>query len=168
MLVIDDRLDRPGERRIRPALADVVTGLDQVPEMIDHAGARKERALRVDRDAPGVARPLAPDFEDAGRGVNPEDRTRECVRLAILRDDLRRVEHAVPAVEPAVGAPGQGIGQLVGVVAAEAGRDDFAKVSLAVAVSVLEKEDVGRIGDPDASVADGDSRWDVEAVARRR
>ena len=68
VLVVDDRLDRPGERRIRAALADVVAGLDQVPEVVDHAGAREERALGVDGDAPGVARPLAEDLEDAGPG----------------------------------------------------------------------------------------------------
>ena len=33
---------------------------------------------------------------------------------------------------------------------------------------VLEEEDVGRVGDPDAAVADGDSRGDVEAVGEDR
>ena len=56
----------------------------------------------------------------------------------------------------------------MGVVAAEAGHDDFAGVSLAVAVSILQKKDVGRIGDPDPSVADGDSRGDIEAVGKDR
>ena len=124
--VVHDRLDRPGERRIRAALADVIARLDQVPEVVDHAGAREERALGVDRDPPGVARPLAPDLEDPGLGMDAEDRAGELVRLAVLRRHLAGVEHAVPAVEPAVGAPGQRVGQLVGVGAAEAGRDDLA------------------------------------------
>ena len=87
-----------------------------------------------------------------------------CVCLAVLGDDLAGVEDAVPAVEPAVGAPGQRIGQLVGIVAAEAGHDDLAGVGLAVAVAILEEEDVGRVGHPDAAVADGDSGGDVQAV----
>ena len=39
MAVIDDRFDDPGERRIRPALAVIIAGFGQVPEMVDHAGA---------------------------------------------------------------------------------------------------------------------------------
>ena len=46
--------------------------------------------------------------------------------LPFLETTLAGVEDAVPAVEPAVGAPGERIGQLVGVVAAEAGDDDLA------------------------------------------
>ena len=37
-------------------------------------------------------------------------------------------------------------------------------VGLAVAVGVLEEEDVGRVGDPDAAVADGDARGDVQPL----
>ena len=65
MLVLDDRVDLPGERRIRPALAMVVAGLGQVPEVVDHAGAREGAALGVPGDAPGVARPLAEELEDS-------------------------------------------------------------------------------------------------------
>ena len=38
------------------------------------------------------------------------------------------------------------------------------RVGLAVAVGVLEEEDVGRVGDPDAAVADGDARGDVQPL----
>ena len=44
----------------------------------------------------------------------------------------------------------------MGVVAAEAGDDDFAAVGLAVAVGVLEEENVGRVADPDAAMTDGE------------
>ena len=54
------------------------------------------------------------------------------------------------------------------VVAAEAGDDDLALVGLAVAVGVLQEEDVGRVGDPDAAVADGDARGDVQPVGEDR
>ncbi len=96
--------------------------------------------------------------------MNPEDRACKLVRFAVPGDDPGRVEHAVPSVQPAVGSPRQGIGQLVSVVAAEAGHDDFPKVSLAVAVAILQEENIGRIGYPDPSMADGNSRRDVEAV----
>ena len=38
------------------------------------------------------------------------------------------------------------------------------RVGLAVAVAILEEQDIGRVGDPDAAVTDGDPRWDIEAV----
>ena len=63
MLVLDDRVELPGERRIRAALAMVVAGLGQVPEVVDHAGADEGAALAVEGDAPGVARPLAEELE---------------------------------------------------------------------------------------------------------
>ena len=100
--------------------------------------------------------------------MDAEDRAGEFVGLAVPRLHLAGVEDAVPAVEPAVGPPGQRVGQLVGVGAAEAGRDDLAGVGLAVAVGVAEEEDVGRVGDPDAAVADGDARGDVEALGEDR
>ena len=78
--------------------------------------------------------------------------------------DVGRVEDAVEAVEPAVGSPGERVGQLVRVVAAEAGDDDLALVGLAVAVGVLQEENVGRVGDPHAAVADGDARGNVQSV----
>ena len=38
------------------------------------------------------------------------------------------------------------------------------RVGLAVAVGVVQEEDVGRVRDPDAAVADGDARGDVQAL----
>ena len=145
MDVVDDRLHRPGKWRIRAPLADVVAGLDQVPEMVDHTGAREERALGVDGDAPRVARSLAPDFEDARPGVNPEDGAREMVSLAVFGHDAAGIEHAVPAVQPAVGAPGERIGELVSVAAAEARRDDLPGVGPAVAIAILQEKNIGRL-----------------------
>ena len=91
----------------------------------------------------------------------------EIERLAVL-DDVGVVEDAVPAVEPAVGAPRQRVGQLVRVEAAEAGDDDLALVGLAGPLRVLEEKDVGRVGDPDAAVAEVEAGGDVEAVGEDR
>ena len=54
------------------------------------------------------------------------------------------------------------------VVAAEAGDDDLALVGLVVAVGVLQEEDVGRVGDPDAAVADGDAAGNVQPLGEDR
>ena len=78
--------------------------------------------------------------------------------------DVAVVEDAVEAVEPAVGPPGQRVGQFVRVVAAEAGDDDLRLAGrLAVGADLVE-EDVGRVGDPDAAVADGDAGGDVQPL----
>ena len=57
--------------------------------------------------------------------MDAEQGAGEVELLAALRD-VAGVEDAVEAVEPAVGAPGERVGQLVRVVAAEAGDDDLA------------------------------------------
>src|SRR5207248_11490686 len=94
---------------------------------------------------------------------NAEQGTGEVVVLALVLD-VRMVEDAVEAVQPAIGAPGQRVGQLVRVVAAEAGDDDLGLADrLAVGADLVE-EDVRRVGDPDAAVADRDARGDVQSL----
>ena len=167
VLVVDDRLQLPGERGVRAALPVVIAGLGQVPEVVDHAGAGEGVADLVEGDPPGVAGPFAEDLEVAGLRVDPEDGAGEFVDLAAMLDP-GRVEDAVPAVEPAVRPPGQRVRQLVGVEPAEAGDDDLGLVRLAVAVGVLQEEDIGRVGDPDPAGADGDPRGDVQAFGEDR
>ena len=82
--------------------------------------------------------------------------------LPSLSIDLALVEHAVQSVEPAVRPPGQRVGQLVRVGAAEAGEHDFAADLLAVLLA--QEEQVGRVEHPDAAVADRDARGDVQPV----
>src|SRR5262249_15992455 len=100
VLVLDDRVHLPGIGRIPPALAVVVAGLDQMPEMVDHAGADEGAAFGVKRNAPGIARSLAKDLEVAGARMNTEHRTGEVMRFAAILD-LATVENAVEAIEPA-------------------------------------------------------------------
>ena len=169
MLVVDDRGHGPGKGRVGATLADVVGRLGQMPEVVDHAGGGEQVALVVDGQSPGVRRALAPDLKLASSGVNPENRAGEFVRLPVIRHDAAGVEDAVPAVKPAIGSPGQGVGQLVGISAAEAGGDDRGRpVGLGVAVGVGIEQDVRRVGDPDAAMPDGDAGRDIEALGKGR
>ena len=156
MLVFDDRLDLPGERRIRPSLAVVVAGFGQVPEMVDHAGADESCSLAIPGHPPGVARPFANRFEVARPRMNAKHGAGEVVVLRPRCSTSLRIEDPVQSVEPAIGAPRQRIRQLVRVGPAEAGDDHFRLVRLAVAVGVLHEQDVGRVGDPYAAVSDSD------------
>src|SRR5262249_27139921 len=95
--------------------------------------------------------------------VDAEQGAGEAVVLALVLD-VGMVEDPIEAVEPAIGAPGQRVGQFVRVGASEAGNDDFGFArGLAVGTDLVE-EDVGRVGDPDAAVADGNARGNVEAL----
>ena len=161
VLVIDDRFKPPGIRRIGAPLPVVITRLGEVPEVIDHAGRDESRAVVVPGDAPGVARALRKEFEVARPGMDPEERGGEVEGLAAMLHD-RAVEDAVEPVEPAVRPPGERIRQLVRVVASETGQHDLPGVGLAVAVGVLEEEEVGRVDDPDAPPADRDPRGYVQ------
>ena len=77
MLVLDDAFDLPRERRIRTALTVVVAGLDQMPQMVDHARADERFPLVVEGDPPRVARPLAEDLELARTRMDAEHRAGE-------------------------------------------------------------------------------------------
>ena len=76
MLVLDDRVDLPGERRVRAALAVVVAGLGEVPEVIDHAGADEGAPFVIQGDAPGIAGPFGEEFELHGCADGCETRRR--------------------------------------------------------------------------------------------
>src|SRR5206468_1008406 len=94
--------------------------------------------------------------------MDAKHRTREAPLLAVLLDDAR-VEDAVEAVEITVWAPRQRIGQLVGIGSAEAG-DDQLGLADRWPVTIHEgiEKKVGRVGNPDAAVADRDARRNVE------
>src|SRR5258708_3150488 len=99
--------------------------------------------------------------------MNAEKSAGEPVVLALVLD-VALIEDTVEAVQPAVRSPGKRIGQLVRVAPAEPGDDDLRLAELRRR-EVLERieEDVGRIGDPDTAVADGDPGRDIEALDDR-
>ena len=79
MRVVDDRFELPRVRRIRTALAMVVAGFGQMPQMIDHTGADEGAALVVEGDAPGIARPFGKQLELARPRMNAKQRAGEIV-----------------------------------------------------------------------------------------
>ena len=87
-------------------MAVVIAGADQVPQMIDDAGADKRRAFVIERDAPRVTRPLAENLELPRHRMNAKHRARELPAgmlgfvIWIFRGvfDVAEVEHAVEAV----------------------------------------------------------------------
>src|SRR5262249_51339553 len=105
-LVLDDGLNLPRVGRVRAALAVVVAGLGQVPEVVDDTGADEGAALGVEGDAPGVAGAFAEDLEVLRPRVDAEHRAGELVFLAAVLD-AAVVEDAVETVQPAVGPPGE-------------------------------------------------------------
>ncbi len=50
------------------------------------------------------------------------------------------------------------------IVAAKAGDNDFGLVGFAVTVGVLEKQNVGTVGDPHAPMPHGDPRRNIEPL----
>src|SRR5262249_47411680 len=114
-------------------------------------------------DAPGIARALAENLEVLRPRMNAEQSAGELVLLAAVLD-VAVVEDAVEAIEPAVGPPGERVGQLVRVGAAKAGDDDFRLAGRLAVGPLAVEEDVRRVGHPDAAVADRDAGGDVEAL----
>ena len=77
--------------------------------------------------------------------------------------DLGRDGAPLQAVEPAVGPPGQRVGHRVGVLHAEAGQEHLGiAVGPIVAVAVGVEQQVGRLEDEDAAVAEGQAAGQVQ------
>src|SRR5262249_35158263 len=124
--VVRDRADLEREGRVRAGLALVVAGLDEVEDVVvgPVAGAAQGGGLGGPGGAAVVAGPLAAHLELARARVDAPQGTGEVERLA-ARLHAAVVEDAVEAVESAVRTPGERVGQLVRVGAAEAGDHHF-------------------------------------------
>ena len=88
--------------------------------------------------------------------------------LAAERGDHLRCRRApIDAVEPAVGAKEQAVGHRVRVFQAEA-REVHNRIGIrhSIAVGICVAEQIGRVHHPDAALAHGNARGDVEAVNR--
>src|SRR5262249_35987950 len=120
-------------------------------------GAVEEVAVAVEGEPPGVAAALAEQLE------GPRQR---------VEGAYPRLEHDTPypgghgaaltAVEPAVRPPGERVGDGVGVLHAEAAQEDVRIiVGDIVAVTVGVEEEVGRLEDEDAAVAEGEAGSEV-------
>src|SRR5437867_10219627 len=120
MAVVRDRANRNRERREGARLPLVMTGLDEMEEMIVRPMTRLDyrAALGVPRKTVGIARAFGNDLEFMGAGVHAPERAIEFVLAAIVRLNAALIEYAVQPVEPSVGSPRQRIGQFVCVRAA--------------------------------------------------
>ena len=162
---------RIGIDRVRP---DVVRAGNDLPQMaVD--GVREEAvAPGVPVVTPGIGRAVAQGLEPAGPRREPPDAARH--RHAIGRrragpPHRGRAGGAAAAVEPAVGAEPQPVGEVVVVLRrrVEAVEHDLRRaVGHGVAVGVGHEEQLRRAEEPDATEPDLDARQLREIVAEHR
>jgi hypothetical protein len=144
MTVIGDRTDLADERREGAGLAFVVAGLDEMKEMIvgPVTGFDDGAAFEIPGKAVRIAGAFGDELEFASDWMKAPQGAIEFKFLSFV-GDAAFVEDAIQAVEPAVGTPGEGVWEFVGVRAAEAGQRDFAGNRFAVFFA--EEEKVRRI-----------------------
>ena len=123
--MVGDRLDVVEGVRIEvlAGLPLVAGARNHVIQVRDDAGGRERVAVVVEVEAPRIAGALGEDLEGLPGRVIAPDRAVELLTLGIRRSrlaDVRVREDAVAAVEPAVGAPREGVERLVGVLIAPA------------------------------------------------
>ena len=141
----------------------VIASLDAVEhdEPAD-VGAGEELAVAVEVEAPHVAPALAEQLESLGRRVISPD-----ALLELDAADLGRDRAPLKTVEPAVGPPGQRVRHRVGVFHAEAGQEHLGiAVGPVVVVAVGIEEQVRRLEDEDAAVAEGQPARQVQPVTK--
>ena len=118
--------------------------------------------MAVEVEAPGVAAALAEQLEALRERVVAPD-----ALLELDAADVGRDRAALAAVEPAVRPPGQRVGDGVGVLHAEAGEQHLGvAVGHVVAVAVGVEEQVRRLQDEDAAVAEGQAAGEVQPGRR--
>src|SRR4029453_11571175 len=166
MTVVRDRADRNGERRKRARLPLVMTGLDEMEQMIVRPMTRFDNraAVGVPRQAVGIARTLADDLEFARARMHSPKRAVEFVFPAVVRANEALIEHAVQSIEPAVRSPGQRVRKLVRIRAAKAREHHFA--ADLPAILLAQEEKVRRVEHPDAAVTDLHARGNVQSLGK--
>jgi hypothetical protein len=170
MTMIGDGLDiliRVGIE-VQAGLTLVAAPLRDVVEVRDHAGGDDHLATGIEVDAPRIARTMGEDLEDmSGRVVTPDpgiDRGAPCLGRPGLADS-RVSEDPVAAVKPAVGAAGEGVERLVGIVLAPAVEQDLRRaVGPVVAIAVGYEQELRRRADPDTAESDGQSAHEVQVI----
>ena len=138
------------------ALAQVITALDDVPEVGDHAGFAEPVAVFVVVEAPGIGGAVGENFE--GFPDRVETPVGAIERGAVLGrgagcPDIAMGEDAVAAIQPAVGSPDKTVQRLVGVLPAKAiQQDGGGGVRFVIAIGIRYKNQVG--GGPDVNPAE--------------
>ena len=157
---------RPDGRRQPRGLGEIAVRDGDVEARIVVRG-RTEHVERLrEPKTPGIVRRTGHDLEVAAVGLELIDALAEPHRLAVHLP----VEAGV-ADEPQTRLSGPYIrfeGLRVGIADPPAGAQHLPDVSLAVAVGVLEKEEVRRRRDEDPAVGEGQARRDVQMVGEDR
>ena len=108
----------------------------------------------VEADAPGVVVELMQKLHR--RAVGAETEHPHAKAMLLTADLTVEARVADRAVNPVVKTVAQIARTGVGVARAEAGEEYFTHVRLVVAVGVLEKEELRRVGDDDAAARKGE------------
>ena len=154
---------------------EVLARLPLIPRSLDHVVEVWNDARRLERmpqivevHAPRVARAFGKDFEDMpNRMVSPDagvdSRSVGLGRARPADGGVR--EHAVTAVEPAIGPPDERIERLVGVLCAPAVEQDRGLgVGDVVAVGVGDEQKIGRCAHPYAAKPNRQTADEVEPL----
>src|SRR5205814_2311534 len=94
---------------------DVIAALDVMAERLGGVAAGEELAVAIEVDPPGVAAPFGEQLELPGDGVVAPD-----ALLELDAADVGRHRAALRPIQPAIGSPGQRVGEGVGILHAEA------------------------------------------------
>ena len=129
--------------------------------MIDHARADEGIAVAIEIHAPRIARAVGEDLElfrarmiasDGGGDLHAR-------RGRFGNLHLRMSENAVRHVKPAVRPPGEAVQQFMPIIQAETGQQHRARVGVVIVIRVLQKQEVRRLADINAAVAQSQIRW---------
>src|SRR5439155_361616 len=139
-------------------------------EMRDHAHLGEELAVFVEVNAPGIAAAFSEHFENSpGRMITPDAGVHQlALSLGHARSaDMRRAEHAVATVEPAVRSPGERVQYLVrisGVIPAIQKDLRIAGRPGIVPIADRDVHQVWRRADPHTTETDLESAHEVEVL----
>ena len=139
-----DHLGTESQTVVRLAEAGIPGASEKLIDRPAVAIARVEIAQRVERQTEGIDLAVRHIFGVRTVGPHPVGVTRvHRDRPLVLALHGRVVGEAVAGIDPAVEAPGEGVGHPVRVAVAEDAVEHVARVCLAVAVVVPKQEDIG-------------------------
>ena len=172
MSVVGDRLDvvvGVGIEMLTSLTLVAGAGQDMV-EVRDDAGRVEEFPTGVEVQTPGIARAFGENLEDVAGGMEAPDAGVDLLALRLGRARLahdRVGEHAVVAVEPAVGTPDEAVERLMRILEAPAVEQHDRLAGLVVSI-LRDEEEFRSRADPHAAVADFDARDEVETFLEDR
>ena len=93
----------------------IITGLRQMPKMIDHAGRQKRFTILVPRDSPRVAGPFGEQLKLASPGMDSKERTGKLPTGMFLIEvwivgcvfDVAIIKDTIESVKPTIRSPSE-------------------------------------------------------------